>query len=157
LDDRVPLVIEIIGQKGILEADIASGGMDCDCTNGRDSPMRIRDAMYWGLPPRCIGAPDDGLKHKTCFVDENEVGSPCSRRVSDAGKRFLYPPPDRNIISILVVVLRPLARPIQVFLQDPANVSRMIPNPEMRLDDLGDSPGRPEVIEPAVCRGPLRK
>jgi hypothetical protein len=45
LDDRVALVIEIIGQKGILEANLASRGMDCDCTNGRDPPMRIRDAM----------------------------------------------------------------------------------------------------------------
>jgi hypothetical protein len=102
-----------------------------------------------------IGAPDDRLKHKTCFVDEDEVGFPCPRRVSDAGKRFLYPPLDSGVISILVVMLWPLARPIQVFLQDPTNVSRMIPNSEVRLDDLGDSPGRPEVIEPAVCRGTL--
>src|SRR5207244_5428037 len=100
LDDRVALVIEIIGQKGILEANLASRGMDCDCTNGRDPPMRIRDAMDRGLPPRCIGAPDDRLKHKTCFVDKDEVGFPCPRRVSDAGKRFLYPPPDSGVISI---------------------------------------------------------
>jgi hypothetical protein len=117
--------------------------------------MLIRDTMDWGFPPRCIGAPENGLKHKTCFVDEDEVGFSCPRRMSDTGKRFLHPPLDRGVISILVVMLWPLARPIQVFLQDPANVSRMIPKSEVRLDDLGDSPGRPEIIEPAVRRRTL--
>src|SRR5215212_4915481 len=112
--------------------------------NGRSSPGGIR-------------APDDRLKHEARLIHENEVRSSRRRGLQDDGERFSHPPLDRGIVSVLVMMLRPLACPIKVSLQDPGNVSGMILNSEVGLDNLGYTACSPEIIGPAVRRRTLRQ
>src|SRR5262249_31856464 len=152
MNHRWPLEVEVVAQKAVQQAHPVSGRGDRYRANRRDATVWIPNAMHRGLAAGGIGTPDDGLKHEAGFIHKDEVGFPCRCGFQDAGERFPNPPLYRGVVSVLVMMHWPLACPIQLVLQEPANMTGMIMNPKMYLDDLGNSLCRPKVIGPTMRR-----
>src|SRR5262249_10155926 len=136
--DRLAPVVRVVSQQVVHKGNAVLPRADGDGTDHGDATVRVRDAMDWRLATRGEGASNDRFKHKPRLIDEDGVGSPRCRLFHDQRELLTDPGFDGGIVAIRVLQLWPLAGPVQLRIQDSADVGGVIVYAKILLDDLAD-------------------
>ena len=112
--------------------------------------MRIGDPIDRRLATRGKGPSHGRFEHEARLIHEDDMSTPLRCILQDARELFPYPPLDLIVIPVNVLMLRSLARPVEVLLQQTTDIIWVILYPEVLFDDLAYPGPGPEIVEPSV-------
>jgi len=151
------LSVGVVGQQPEVEPQVPALGTDRHGADGRDAIVPIPSLQDRGLATRGKRSADRGSQHESAFVEEDQVGLAATGSADDLGQ-FLTPSVvDGNWVTLLGLLLRLLATPVEPTLDDLADVLGVVTDAEMATDHLGDPCSRPQLGPPAMGFSTLQK